>query len=147
MMAPRSTQRRLNVTPAFAQAAVPTMLWNAIPIMMDRIIGLNVDIPGSSLTPNAAPATIEFRTRPGRISTARRLNRRRAVAGMRAPSLRGPASSVFETKVMGWLHRFPTQYRGAQYINPTDNKCKINRFYELIGRSPGHVDIILRRVD
>jgi hypothetical protein len=51
-----------------AQAAVPTMLWNAIPIAMDSIIGLNIAMPGSCLVANAAPAIIQFRNRPGRIS-------------------------------------------------------------------------------
>ena len=67
-MAVRSSQRRLDVTPCLAQAAVPTMFWNAIPITMDRTMGLNVAMPGSCLIANAAPSIIEFRTGRGSIS-------------------------------------------------------------------------------
>ncbi len=69
-MARRSRRRRLKVTPAFAQAAVPTVLWNTIPMTIDKIIGLNVAMPGSSLSANAAPAIVEFSSKPGRISRA-----------------------------------------------------------------------------
>jgi len=32
---------------------------------------------------------------------------------------------------MSSLHWLPTHYRGARYINPTDNNRQINRFYRL----------------
>src|SRR6266404_5408762 len=103
----RSSQRRLNVTPCLAQAAVPTMLWNAIPIIMDRIMGLNVAMPGSCLMANAAPAITEFRNRPGRISRVFRPGHCWIVEGTRAsaPSFSDSASLVVEIKVMSWLPR------------------------------------------
>jgi hypothetical protein len=63
-----SSRRKLNVTLCLAQAAIPTMLWNAIPIAMNSIVGFNIAMPGSCLMANAAPAIIQFRNRSGRIS-------------------------------------------------------------------------------
>ena len=101
----QGSQRRLNVTPCFAQAAVPTMLWYAIPITIDRIRGLKFVIPGSILMPNEAPATIEVRQRPGKISRARRPDHwlkemRRALL----LSFSGTGDLLAEIRVTSWLH-------------------------------------------
>jgi hypothetical protein len=105
MMAMRSSRRRLKVTPCFAQAAVPTMLWNAIPTTMDSIMGLNVVIPGSIRMAKDAPATIEVRKSPGRISRAFPPVHRRVVETREAPmlSFSGSASLLAEIRVTSWL--------------------------------------------
>src|SRR3979411_3197879 len=133
-MAVRSSQRRLDVTPCLAQAAVQTMLWNAILITIGRIMGLNVAIPGSCLMANAAPAITQFRNRPGRISRGFRPGHRWMVEGRRASarSFTDSASLVIEIKVMSWLHRPSNPISLSLPINPTDNNCKTNQFYRLI---------------
>src|ERR1700704_2764702 len=118
MMAIRSNRRRPNVTPCFAQAAVPTMLWYAIPMTIDRIRGLKFFTLGSIRMPKDAPATIEVRQRPGKILRALRPDH--WVKEMRrAPLLSFSGSVLVEIRVMSWLHlAFCHQYRGADSINP-----------------------------
>jgi len=43
----------------------------------------------------------------------------------------GSAGLPADVWVMSSLHWLPTHYRGARYINPTDNNRQINRFYRL----------------
>src|ERR1700738_4336040 len=101
-------QRRLDVTRGLARAAIPTTLWNTIPITMDRIMGLNVVMPGSCLMANAVPSITEFRNRLG----SRRVHRwmvdgRRAVAlpFTDSASLVLETSLVLEIRGMSWLHQ------------------------------------------
>src|SRR5258708_3490917 len=122
MMAMRSSRRRLNVTPCFAQAAVPTMLWYAIAMTIDRIRGLKFVIPGSILMPNDALATIDVKQRPGKILRARRPDHwvkemRRAL--LLSFSVSGELLAVI--RVMSGSIGFSHQYRGANSINRTDN--------------------------
>src|SRR5260221_4915406 len=63
-----SSHRTPNVMLCLAQATAPTMWWNAIAITRDRIMGLNVAMPGSCLMTNAVPATTQFMNSPGRSS-------------------------------------------------------------------------------
>src|SRR6266481_10147362 len=94
-------------------------LWNAIPIAMDSIMGLNVAMPGSCLMANAAPAITHFRNRPDRNSRGFRPDHRWMV-GWRRASFSDSASLVLEIKVMSWLLGLPTQYRLSLPINLTD---------------------------
>src|ERR1700704_360305 len=104
-MAIRSNRRRLNVTPCFAQAAVPTMLWYAIPMIIDRIRGLTFVIPGSILMPNDAPATIDVRQRPGKSSRAPRPDHWvKAVRRALLLSFSGSGDLLAEIRVTSWLH-------------------------------------------
>jgi hypothetical protein len=70
---------------------------------IDRIKGLKFVIPGSILMPNDAPATIEVRQRPGKMSRALRPDH--WVKEMRrAPLLSFSGSVLVEIRVMSWLH-------------------------------------------
>src|SRR6266436_6634195 len=112
-----------------------SMTWlevNWSPRMIDRISGLKVVIPGSILMANDAPVTIEVSNRPGRISRVLRPDHRRVTEGRGTPAFpfSNSAGLLVEIRVTSWLRfRFPTQYRGPQFINPTNYECEINRFY------------------
>src|ERR1700674_3531101 len=96
----QGSQRRLDVMPCLARTVVATMLWNAIPIIVDRIMGLSVAMPGSCLMANAVPAITQFRNRRGSRPVHRWM-----VDGRRALVLSScdAASSVLEIEVMSWL--------------------------------------------
>ena len=61
-----------NVTPSFAQAGVPIRLWNPMPIVIARIIGLKPASPGRFRRPIAKPAIAAVSKRPGQTEDARR---------------------------------------------------------------------------
>ena len=64
--------RMENVTPSFAQAGVPMRLWNPMPIVIARIIGLKPASPGRFRRPIAEPAIAAVSKRPGQNEDARR---------------------------------------------------------------------------
>src|SRR5512140_1813612 len=104
MIASRSRRRRLKVTPCLAQAAVPTMLCQAIPITIDRIRGLNVVIPGSMRIANDVAATSEASNRPGRMARAPPTGHRRATDAGAALRFSDSVGLLAEIRVTSWLH-------------------------------------------
>ena len=63
-------RRSENATPGLAQAGVRMTLWNAIPMKIDRIMGLKAETPGKARSAKAAAAMPHVSSRPGTTDSA-----------------------------------------------------------------------------
>src|SRR5665213_176801 len=106
------TRLRLKVTPAFAIAGVPRRLWTSMPIIVARIRGLNIPIPGIWRSMNAPAAMAPVSASPGRMAVT--------------ASRRGGLATAWAGLDMG-------QFTPDRLINPTDHYYDNNLLYRLVG--------------